>query len=116
MVHKRKTSAFYRDNFADHAQMERIDNENSIIKQHKTQSFLFGLMVGFILNTVLAVTLVSVQSEIDYRNSQVGIDDAIKAKIAEIDTKLESMGEFRAPESGEQAKELIEEDSRKPVR
>lgn len=111
MVHKRKNSAFYRDNFAPPAQVERVEHAgdvNAVIKQHKSQSFLYGLMVGFILNTVLAVTLVSVQSEIDYKNSQAGIDEAIKTKIAEIDTKLSSMDEFRVPESGEQAKELIE--------
>ena len=112
MVHKRKASAFNRDAFAPHAQVERIEHAgdvNSIIKQHKAQSFLFGLMVGFILNTVLAVTLVSVQSEIDYKNSQAGIDDAIVSKIAEINAKLESMETpIYIPKAGEEAKELNE--------
>ena len=109
MVHKRKASAFNRDAFAPDAQVERIENENSIIKQHKAQSFLFGLMVGFILNTVLAVTLVSVQSEIDYRNSQAGIDNAIIAKISQIDAKLQSMEiPVYVPNPGEEAKELNE--------
>jgi ABC-type cobalt transport system substrate-binding protein len=107
MVHKRKNSAFNRDAFAPDAQVERI--ENSIIKQHKAQSFLFGLMVGFILNTILAVTLVSVQSEIDYKNSQTGIDEAIIAKISEIDAKLVSMETpIYIPKPGEEAKELNE--------
>ena len=110
MVHKRKASAFNRDAFAPDAQVERVvQHADSIIKQHKAQSFLFGLMVGFILNTVLAVTLVSVQSEIDYRNSQAGIDDAIIAKISEIDAKLESMETpIYIPKPGEEAKELNE--------
>jgi hypothetical protein len=110
MVHKRKNSAFHRDAFAAPAQVERVvQHADSIIKQHKSQSFLFGLMVGFILNTVLAVTLVSVQSEIDYRNSQAGIDDAIKIKIAEINTKLESMEiPVHIPKPGEEAKEMNE--------
>jgi ABC-type cobalt transport system substrate-binding protein len=109
MVRKRKNSAFHRDAFAAPAQVERVDKESAIIKQHKSQSFLFGLMVGFILNTVLAVTLVSVQSEIDYKNSQAGIDNAIKIKIAEISTKLESMETpIYIPKSGEEAKELNE--------
>jgi hypothetical protein len=107
MVHKRKNSSFNRDAFAPDAQVERI--ENFIIKQHKAQSFLFGLMAGFILNTVLAVTLVSVQSEIDYKNSQAGIDEAIKLKISEIDTKLQSMETLvYIPKPGEEAKELNE--------
>jgi len=109
MVHKRKNSAFHRDAFAAPAQVERVDKESAIIKQHKSQSFLFGLMVGFILNTVLAVILVSVQSEIDYRNSQAGIDEAIKLKISEIDAKLQSMETpIYIPKPGEEAKEMNE--------
>ncbi len=112
MVHKRKNSTFNRDAFAPHAQVERVENAgnvNAVIKQHKSQSFLFGLMVGFILNTALAVLLVSVQADIDYKNSQAGVDEAIKAKINAISTKLESMEEFaHVPAVGEQAKELNE--------
>jgi hypothetical protein len=112
MVHKRKNGGFNRDAFAPSAQVERVENAgnvNAVIKQHKSQSFLFGLMVGFILNTVLAVTLVSVQADIDYKNSQAGIDEVIKAKINAINTKLESMEEFsHVPAPGEEAKEMNE--------
>lgn len=113
MVHKRKAGAYNRDAFANYAKVEPVVEHagevNAVIKQHKSQSFLFGLMVGFILNTVLAVTLVSVQADIDYKNSQAGVDEAIKAKINAISTKLESMEEFaHVPAVGEQAKELNE--------
>ena len=106
MVHKRKSSAFNRDAFAPHAEMERVKND-VFLKQHKRQSFLFGIIIGFLLNTAVAVLLVSVQSEIEYKNSQAGIDDAIKIKIAEISTKLESMETpIYIPKPGEEAKEM----------
>ena len=83
---------------------------NNFVRAEKRSAMLIGLVVGFILNTVLAVTLVIVQSEIDYRNSQVGIDQAVKAKIAEINTKLETMEDFsHVPEPGEEAKEMNEQ-------
>lgn len=83
---------------------------NNFVRAEKRSALLLGLIIGFILNTVLAVTLVSVQSEIDYRNSQMGIDDVVKAKIAEINTKLETMEQFsHVPASGEEAKEMNEQ-------
>jgi len=115
MVRKRDNSKFNRDAFAPAKEVERIEQvdyvaiaNNAVIKQHKTHSFLFGLMVGFILNTVLAITLISVQAEIDYKNSQAGIDQAVIEKIRQINTRLETLDEFRVPDSGEEAKAMNE--------
>lgn len=102
MVRKRKSSSLS----LTPVQQEIVYN---FVRAEKRSALLTGLIIGFILNTVLAVTLVTVQSEIDYKNSQIGIDEAVKAKIAEINTKLETMEEFsHVPESGEEAKEMNE--------
>ena len=116
MVHKRKNGTLNRDAFATYAKVERVEQvnhvdvaNNAIVKQHKSQSFLFGLMVGFVLNTVLAILLVSTQAEIDYKNSQAGVDAAVSARITALTARLTDMEEFsHVPEPGEQAKELNE--------
>lgn len=120
MVSKRKNGAFNRDNFSVAPQVERIgvpeEIHHATVKHHKSSSFAWGLVAGFVLNTLISIALVYTYVESNNRASQEAIDGLIRDKVNEIGDRLETMeGYVRLPTAGEEAKAL-NENSSEPVR
>ena len=120
MVRKGKNSAFNRDAFSPSTKGERVtvpeDIHHATVKHHKSSAFMWGLVIGFVLNTLISITLVTVYVESNNRSSEQAIDGLIKTKIDEIGARLESMENYvDLPESGEEAK-AMNESSGKPIR
>lgn len=120
MVSKRKNSAFNRDAFSPAAKVERVsipeDVHHATVKHHRYSGFVWGLVIGFVLNTLISITLVTVYVESNNRSSEQAINGLIEAKVNEIGNRLEAMESFaHVPVPGEEAK-AMNESSSKPIR
>ena len=111
MVRKGKNSAFNRDAFSPAAKVERVtvpeDIHHATVKHHKSSAFMWGLVIGFVLNTLLSITLVYTYVESSTRTSEQGIDELVKTKVNEIGSRIEAMENYvHIPAPGEEAKEM----------
>ncbi len=108
MVSKRKNSTFNRDAFSMDKRSEQIDEKihHATVKHHRASAFMWGIVLGFILNTVIAVILAYTYSEVSGSTITARI---VENRLSNLDRELDAMEEMVSPIPGKAAKELNEQ-------